>query len=668
MSRFDEMQKSAGDTEAPTVVKSTGMEEPGDTSLAGKAATFVHKAAEAVPGAEFLATKIGQALGYNPTQAERSQEQATYAANPKTGLAGSLVGGALTGEIVGPAGSLAEAAGQAALLQPAYKLGETAAAAAQEHRPIDAEMIEHAFSFKDMLVAAGLGAAFHGVGTAGSKALDIAQTAGARAEQAAGELVPKAAEALRQTPARVGARALAEDLFSQADKATKLKEAAGQRMSRAAAQGQLDSTFFSALLPKFDPIRQAAKVNVEAEKALQSLAPYAKKFREAESGKLQYSGEEFQTLIGDLRQKAREEGNHNAAGAINDVATVMRNHLADHLDQQAPGLKDAYLDAVSDYRFYESIEKEAAAGSEKVLKLGDVAKLGAKAAVAPAVGGMLGGAPGAMAGLAADIAGAQGAAQTFRKNPALLWKSVAKISPSQLARKRIEAVTSTLMSGTKHALLSEMSLGLDDKSLDENYDHIVQGAQAQMADPAKFASGIGEHLHTIPAPLAAAVSSNLSNKLQSTGVEAPANNAPLTAFGQQVAIPNREKREFLRKVEAKFDPYNAVASGRQDLIQEAERYNPETVNAIKAEVLRRMQTDPNMPYSTKRRLAGILGIAGVPTQDPALAGHLQQILATKRTARTAAGQAGSARQMNATLKNNSATLTRAQRLLNSGDK
>src|SRR6185503_18419211 len=649
MSRFDDMGKSA-EADAPAA------EEP-HIGVLDKANTVEHGVLQMVPGGEFLARKLGTAAAHalhlpiDDSPASQAEAKATYEANPGSELVGNAIGAAAMGKAMPEGGNAAESALQAGMLAPAYKLGETANQADLQHRKIDAEMIEHSFNFKDILEAAGIGAVFHVGGHMAGKAMTAAgDVAKGFAEESAGKLFPKSAAKLKRAPTDIGEQALQEGWLKRSDKAAELAEDAGKRMEQEAAKAELDPVFFQQAEKRLGPILQAAEKSPEASEAAAEVQKYAKRFAKAGAGELQYSGQEFQTLISDLRGKARATKNTSQKAVFNDVAAQLRDHMATHLEAQDPGAGARYRDAVSDYRIYASVEKEAAKGAEKVLRSSDVAKTLGRNAILPAAGSVLGPA-GTAAGFAMDLMGAQSTWNTLKKNKALFWDAISKIPPSVRQSKMVGAVIDTLMSGTKHTLLRENSIGLDEGPPDETYDKLVGGIQTSMADPNKMASGLSDHLDHLEPVQTAAVTSNIVNKLQTVAVEAPQNHGPMTAFGVGTSVSQREKRDYLRKVEAKFDPYNAVASGRRDMIQEAEKHNPETVNAIKQEVIRRMQTDPKMSYSTKRRLAGILGLPGVPMQDPALAGHLQQAIKTRREAKSAAGQAGSARQMNASLKN-----------------
>lgn len=201
----------------------------------------------------------------------------------------------------------------------------------------------------------------------------------------------------------------------------------------------------------------------------------------------------------------------------------------------------------------------------------------------------------------------------------------------------------------------------------KNYDELTHGLRSSMANPDQTSQRIRAHFESIPPHIADALAANTMDKLQAAALDIPADHGPATAFGLPGGISDRQKREFLRKTAARFDPFGAVNSGRPELIQIAEQHNPETVHAIKQAVISELSNNPNVSYMTKRRVSGILGVAGTPTQDPATGAQLQQIIQTKRQANDSQGQMKSARQANASLKNNSATLTRAQRILNQGE-
>jgi hypothetical protein len=200
----------------------------------------------------------------------------------------------------------------------------------------------------------------------------------------------------------------------------------------------------------------------------------------------------------------------------------------------------------------------------------------------------------------------------------------------------------------------------------ERFDQIAHMLQEHLGNPNKAATNLRAHLNFLPPAHADAVTANTMNKLQTAAHELPIPRGPATAFGIQNHVNDRDKREYLRKFDAKFDVFGAIKSGRKDLILEAEKYHPEMMNEIRKKAIAKLGGE-DVDYLTKRRVSGILGIPGTPTQDPRLANGLQLLIQTRKTAQDSQGQMKSARQMNANLKNNSATLTRAQRILNGGD-
>lgn len=231
---------------------------------------------------------------------------------------------------------------------------------------------------------------------------------------------------------------------------------------------------------------------------------------------------------------------------------------------------------------------------------------------------------------------------------------------AKAVEKRFERALNSLFGGV-------VAGAADAVTPDADFDKVSKALQEQLADPEGTGQRIRVNFDSLEPEVADALTANIMNKLQAAAMDLPPDQGPATAFGFQTGHSDRQKREFLRKFKAKFDPFYAVESGRADLVKEAEIYNPEIINLIRNRAVERLSEDPNLPYMTKRRISAILGVAGTPTQDPALASQLQQQIQLKRKANSQVGQMGSARQMKANMKNDSATLTRAQKILNSGE-
>lgn len=654
------------ETPAPTEKKSSGhltfipeddtSATPPSSNPLEYAKAFGEGIAKGIPSGQYLEAKAMNAVGVPEAQTAAEQDRLGKE-YPYTTLAGELVGGVATAILMPAAktasliGRAAVAAGQAALLQPAYKLGETAHEAQRQTTPLRVEQVLHSLIPDwDTFKAAGIAALFHipGLAMAGAKTV-----AGKVAETSAESLFPKAAAVGVKD---VGRLALDKDVLSRVGRIGELQRETTRTIEKIAKATPTDERLFERMAEHLDGFARENSSNQALTGAVRTLQKQAGLFLRQKP-----SGEQIEQIIEGLRAKGTGKSQANAL--YRDVASTLRQEWGAHIETLNPEFGLQYRNATDDLITYGKIASEADRGAALQATAGDVVKAAAKPAVASAVGGIVGGLLGNPGiGLGAGAAAGGMLASKGNRNYAVLMNNFAKSPPLANSQRKLGQIISHLVDGVP-AVAANLSTDVDD-----TYDQMVKMSQMAMTDPEKFATSVRERVDFLPAVEADAVTSHVITRAQDSATHIPNNGTPPTAFGVQTSPTNRQKREFIDRVKAKFDPYAAVLSGRADLIAEADKHNPETMQLIRKQILNAISTKPNLPYSTKRRLSAILGVAGVPSQDPTLGAMLQQVIQEKRQANDQAGQMDSARQAHAAMKNNKATLSRAQKLLELGEK
>lgn len=638
--------------------------------IPGGARAALEQLPTAVPGGQYVTDKVRMALGQSGEDIESTRAQ--LATEHPIGTALGDIGAMAAGGALLPGAGAGSAvkqvltqAGQAAVLAPAYKLGQVADQAVLRGDALHVEAIANSFSFQDSLEAAGLtllmGAPMVGVEAAGQ----VGPAAARRAKTEAARLFPKAAQKLGMSEEAVGQLAMDKNMLRSETSAKKLMQEAGTRMGQAADKAQFSQTEIEAMALDLAAMEKAAEPN-------QTLASARKQVR-AQAARLLdvQTGAELEGIIQGFKAEARaanRAGKSQKGQFYGDVAESLRDHMGKNLDVVDPKVGAEYRAAVQDYNTYAKMAPEAAAGAKKQVRGRDVANVVARGAVAPALG-YLAGPAGVAGGLAADLMIPQVTAPIRGKNTAVLMDRISKTAPGQQHIARASEVVSGLLGVAKAGTVAIGRSGTlaEEKDVPKRYAGVAKALRNSMADPSGTAKQLRSQLNFLPPHIADAVAANSMNKLQCLALALPPETGPATAFGIQTDVPDRAKREFLRRAQDAFDPYGAVLSGSPMRVREAEKYNPETINDLRKQVIAKIAENPQLPYSTKRRVAGILGVAGVPTQDPMVGATVQQVLRLRRQAQDSQGQMKSARQMNANLKQNSATLTRAQKILNNGE-
>lgn len=618
-----------------------------------------------IPGAKAAEAKILGALPGNSEQ-KVAQQQAKlgkenefeHGLGQAAGVAGAMAlpgGQAAAGTLAGAAASAAEGA----MLAPAYKLGDVANQAQIKGDALHVEQIANAFDFHDIAWASGLAAVMH-VPVAGLEALaGAAQPLAQRAAKSAGDLFTKAAEKLGLDTATVGRMILDKGVLENAGALKRLTRDAGKRMEAGENAAQVDSVFRGDLADKLEElvktqITPAAGMDAQA----RDLLKRAKTIR----NNAEMDGGALGEIITSFGEEAKASNKSAVKELYRTAQQTFRDALGTHLDAVDPAIASTYRSAVQDYRTYSVLKQEAPAALKKQLSGADIAKTAGTLATTHVAGAVLG-APGA-AGLAADaIIGGQSVRRLIGKSPARLLNKASKALPTDLFDSNVGQVLQSLVKGAPLVT----ALGADHLTADEiddQYRQVTRGLRHSLQDTQGTSTKLRAHLGFLPPVQADSVTANSMNKLQAAAMDIPLPGGPATLFGSQVDVSDRQKREFLRRTDAKFSPFTAIASGRSDLVKHAEQYNPETVHEIKKRVVEHLANSPEVDFQTKRRVSGILGVPGTPTQDPRLGGTLQAIIAARKQANSAAGQMGSARNAKAAMKNDQSTLTRAQSILN----
>lgn len=674
---LEEAQKSSKDDKPSQQTSPAGdsAQAPGgdwlDNAL-DKTATAAEGFVSAIPGGSLVARKGQQLLekieGLPADEQAIARQQADREKrNPVTHLAGTAAG-FVNGALVLPgagattlAGKAAAAATTAALLTPAYKLGEVADQAALKNTPISVEQIHQAFSFDDILSAAGLTAtldvALHGAARGVSKLAPLLEE---RAGAQAAKLFKKAPEKTGLSAEALGQKALNEGLFTLEDAKAKLAEVS-KRFD--ALKGSVDSSAGD-LVARNLAVRLAEHADAHAQFSLGAPRKYVERMaKQLSSTDNTWDGAALHREINLLASETRAIRAPGARQFMEDALELSREEFAKGLETVDPQAGQAWRSALNDWKIYFNMARDLKSAPRQ---MGGI-DLAAKAArTIPTLTGMkLAGPAGGLAGFVAErsLESMGVIPKATRTNAARLYQQFAQVAPgANFEAKAKEAIDFLLKPGT-----AMVAKGPAD-DLHERYETVSKALQACAANPDGAAENLRESLDWLPQQHADAVVAKAINTLQEHAVETQSQTGTNTAFGYHTVKTDREKRETLRKIEAAHDVFYAVKTGRADLFQVAAKHNPETARELQKRVMNELSTRQDVPFSTKRRVAAMLGVAGTPTQDPIVGGRLQQIIATKRQQQTAQGQVESTRNKMAGIKKDMESATRVQNLMDLGGK
>lgn len=621
--------------------------DPIETLVAG-----AQKVAQGIPGLQsaqdYLLTKLGVPGSF--IQQERERLSKEHPAASAAGTVGGLAAGAAAlpgvGAVEGAAAKLATGAAQAAMLAPAYKLGETADQAILQSNRLRAEQITHSLFSSDSVVSALLATMLGAPGalleTASPYIQSLAKT---QAAKQAAQLFPKAAQSLRLPPGGdidLGVLALEKGMLENAGAAKRQLKEAGRIIGQAASKAQVEETLRAKLGDTLAKFAATLEGNTAYDSVRKALIKQADAFEVHD-----FNGNQVEDVI----QKLNGAGTKNDRAVYKDAAQHLREVFAQHLDTVDPQAGAAYRAAVDDYHAYAKMAPEAIRGAQKQVT-------GTQAALRT----LLNVGTGGTLALGKKALEAAGYMRPSTSNYANLLDKFAKVPPSANFMLQTGRLLDHLLNPSAAA---QMIVKLTPDDLEKRYDEAQHALRLSVVAPDRTAQTLRGQLDFLPPHEADAVAAGVVNRLQAAAVELPQPAAPPTAFGSQLQPSDKEKRAFLEQLHCKFDPYAALASGRPECIAEAEKYNPEVVHYLKGQLISKLNERKDIPYEQKRRLSALLGVAGVPLQDPALAAQLQHIIQTRREADSQAGQMHSARQAAASQKQNKAALTRAQKLLES---
>ena len=625
----------------------------------------------AIPGGEYVVNKIAHAIDpkVSPEQlqeaGERIQSRAptAYAAG---NLAGNVAGGAALP--AGGAGLLTKVATQAAIgaaLTPAYKFGETANQALLQNTPISNEQLRQVFSLDDILQSAGLSAlgagVLHGLGSTPS----LVSSASAKVAANEGErLFEKVAPKTGRSAESLAQRALDEGLLRDGAIDAKLAEASARldtsKVEITPDAGKLVATSMAARLAdhsqqyeQFSPLAGARKYVDRVAKSLQSK-------------NATWGGEELHELMNQVSSKSRTLKDNSQRAFLQDAVQIMRDEYGTSLELLNPEAGSAWRSAMSDYKVYVNMQRANKSMPQITAK--DIGKTAAVSGIGAASVAAGNPAIWAAEGAAAVLGGERlrGAVVPRGRNIANLADKFSKMTaPGSTFETRVRKSLDLIMKGG-----TDWISQLPAKDLHKRYEELSNAFQSAAADSTGAAEKLRGELDFLPSQQADAATAAFMDQLQTHAVETQTQTGVTTAFGVHTVKTDREKRTFLRHVEAAHDPFYAVASGSPDLVQVAAKNHPETVKELQKRVMAEVSADQNMPYSKKRRISAILGVAGTATQDPLLGSILQARIKDNRQQQTAQGQAESARTKAAGVAKDLESATRVQNLmkLGTGDK
>jgi hypothetical protein len=602
---------------------------------------------------------------------EISQEQQRlheqHGTEELAGTGAGIVGSFLAGGPAAGAASVVKAVAKNVAMVPVYKLGETVSAAMRDRfpmfDPLRVEQIEHALMPDwDWLKVGALTAGLHlapEIVAKMSGPIDrmLQSKAATAAERQAGKLYPDAAFKLSRSSEDVGRQALNEGLLKEPLKIKGKLAFYGASLEDIAKRTPVDMALQEKMAVELEKIvqkwGQATGIKNEL-RAIQEQS-VALTQRAQDGHQLEKIIQKFDNIEGD-------------AEILGDAKQAMRTIFADHIGTLDPKEGAAYRDAVAQYRTYKRMLKETAAGAEKQATSADVAWTLAAPGVtagAAAAGGYAAEGPGAAAAAAAAAMAMKASGKTSMagKNYAVLLDRFSKNPPLATAERQAGKLLKGLLGSPEGAFTL---FGDKPRDLDEYYGEVEQTIRACQSQPDKYAEALAHKLWFLPQHERDAVIMNTMHKIQATANDLPKATGPISITGQPTTGPtDRQKREALTRMECRHDPYKALASGRPDLIAEAEKCFPETVREARKKLVELCATKPEkIPYSTMRQISVILGGVSSATQDPLIGAQLQQCLQNSRQAQSNQGQMDSARQSLATQKNAKATMSRAQNLSN----
>jgi hypothetical protein len=577
-----------------------------------------------------------------PAQLEKDVPLAVGAGKLTTGVASAAA--LPEAKAASALGRIAEAGAQNTVLGGIYKLGDVTADLINGRTPLQIEQLTHQLfgeqSLKDSLMDFAFGSAGGTLHEGLRAAAPAVQNAAKKfANSKAGKFFDSVAPKLGLDPSELGARALDEHLLDRPGNTTAKKDAAGNAIESISASTkvtpEITDQFTEALAPHFEEAQGVASLD----KTRQFIAKHVDRLI-TKGDKL--SGEDVGNVIKALGEKSRASKGQ-IRQLLGDSTQALRDVFSKHIElMDGPEQANKYLDAVQDYRTYAKMEAGADKGAGKQASLGDW--LEEAAASATGVG---------------EIARVLGHQSAFTKSQAVLLDQFSKLPLGRTAD-LIGDTAKAVLSGSSHTFR-------DQKNPHDDYDlhsHMLEQVQA---DPMKAASHIRAKLNFLPGQDADAVTSKVMGNLTEQAQQMPKPTLS-TMFGPVAASGESEKRRAMDFHRASLDPYWAVQSGSQELIQVAEKSNPATVAAIKNQILDAMAKRKDISYEAKQRIGTLFGQAGTPLQNPVIGIALQNSLKQATAANSDPGQKNSARNAAAQMKQNKASLTRAQTLLTLGNK
>jgi hypothetical protein len=638
--------------------------------------------------------RIAEAITPGDTQQNAKTLDAAQKAHPvlaATGkVAGALAGGAIGGAALEGAGiaantfrsSAAIAAGQGAV----NRIGELMHEDAMEARPLLNEHLLSAFSWQNLGLDALVGVATHGVIKGGGKLVDKAiGKLESSAQKSAEKLVDKdslsaaVSKGVKKsglTEPELASKMRAEKVFTRGE-AEKFVEKTGQKLEDALDGTTVDVHTIRTMdnLDSFTQKLEQTAENVDEDDAF--------RFISNETNRLGANGP-YRDQVGrpqsfySVAKKFRKYAQANSLPADHPVWTarqIILDGLESTISSQKPELAGEFSAALTDYRVGLNLQRFLKNETSQVTGAdikGAAIKAGIKAGAAMAAegAGLATGHPLVAGGVALTTAasGAKDVAALGNRSFARVLNDMVGVAQRNWA-KSVSTLDRLFAPG---AFASGNLLGhLTDKQVDKAYDDAKAHLESAQADPMAHVQAIQETLTKagVPAQVVDSASAKAMQDYQQMTNVIPKSPAPASVFGSSVDhITGQQKRDFLRKLICAKDPHAAVMSGDPALIKWAEQFNPETLQQLREATLARInRPGVKIPYRVQLQLAGCLGGAALPSQDPIVGAGLQANISDQNFKNSQEGQVNSARQNKAISAQQKGMVTKSQALGAAGD-
>lgn len=371
-------------------------------------------------------------------------------------------------------------------------------------------------------------------------------------------------------------------------------------------------------------------------------------------------------LSRDLGDQARKANNSEAYMLLKGAHLGTQKAYAATLDAVAgPGEAALYNAARQDYRFYKNMMKVMDV-APKQATLGDLVGStvgsGVKRAIPSMVGGAVAGPVGAAAGAyAAEKAGVDAA--TGGRNTYMLTKKVLERLPAMDTVRDMAQMAADFAGATTKGVAAYNFAPSD---FFGKYSTVTAALKSIEADPIGYGQKVRDELAemNVDPKLADAMVIKQMETIRKAQALMPKSSRPASLFGPRETVSLMDQMKFERAMEAHFQPIKAFRSKDPVRMKAAVDAHPELAEVFRPYLQPYLENPDKIPYKNRALIGTVMGIAGVPIQDPKLGGTLQTVI-TANKMQAQQGQQDSAMQTKA-IKNKAgeAAKTRADQVIN----